>query len=90
MNAGIGDLTSRLVFGNAAERLCAFSRPSVLQKLFHAVESQAFDKSRVDRLHRNDERPDWHQALRPNDGWSAYHRSDTTNKDAPSGKHRTT
>jgi hypothetical protein len=33
-------------------------------------ESQAFDKSRVDRLHRNDERPDWHQALRPNDGWS--------------------
>jgi molybdenum cofactor synthesis domain-containing protein len=34
----------------------------------------------VDRLHRNDERPDWHQALRPNDGWSAYHRSDTTNK----------
>jgi len=24
-------------------------------------------------LHRNDERPDWHQALRPNDGGSAYH-----------------
>jgi hypothetical protein len=53
-------------------------------------ESQAFDKSRVDSPHRNDERPDWHQALRPNDGWSAYHRSDTTNKDAPAGKHRTT
>jgi hypothetical protein len=29
-------------------------------------------------------------ALRPNDGWSAYHRSDTTHKDAPAGKHRTT
>jgi hypothetical protein len=70
---GISDLASRLVFGNAAERPCAFGSPSVLQKLFHAVESQAFDKSRVDRLHRNDERPDWHQALRPNDGWSAYH-----------------
>jgi hypothetical protein len=54
------------------------------------VESQAFDKSCVDRLHRNDKRPDWRQALRPNDGWSAYHRSDTTNKDAPAGEHRTT
>jgi hypothetical protein len=80
VHSGIGDLASRLVFGNAAERPCAFGSPSVLQKLFHAVESQAFDKSRVDGLHRNDERPDWHQALRPNDGWSAYHRSDTTNK----------
>ena len=90
VHSGIGDLASRLVFGNTAERPCAFSSPSVLQNLFHAVESQAFDKSRVDRLHRNDERPDWHQALRPNDGWSAYHRSDTTNKDAPAGKHRTT
>jgi hypothetical protein len=90
VHSGIGDLASRLVFGNAAERPCAFGSPSVLQKLFHAVESQAFDKSCVDRLHRNDARPDWHQALRPNDGWSAYHRSDTTNKDAPAGKHRTT
>jgi hypothetical protein len=90
MHSGISDLASRLVFGNAAERPCAFGSPSVLQKLFHAVESQAFDKSRVGRLHRNDERPDWHQALRPNDGWSAYHRSDTTDKDAPAGKHRTT
>jgi hypothetical protein len=48
MHSGTGDLASRLVFGNAAERPCAFGSPSVLQKLFHAVESQAFDKSRVD------------------------------------------
>jgi hypothetical protein len=48
MHSGIGDLASRLVFGNAAERPRAFGSPSVLQKLVHAVESQAFDKSRVD------------------------------------------
>jgi hypothetical protein len=88
VHSGMDDLASRLVFGNAAERRCPFGSPSVLQSPFHPVESQAFDKSRVDS--RNDQRPDWHQALRPNDGWSAYHGSETTDKDAPAGKHRTT
>jgi hypothetical protein len=43
VHSGIGDLASRLVFGNAAERRRAFGSPSVLQKLFHAVESRAFE-----------------------------------------------
>src|SRR5260221_11692660 len=88
VHSGIGDLASRLVFGNTAERPCAFGSPSVLQKLFHAVESHAFDKSRVDRLHRNDMRPDWHLALRPDDGGITYHGSGTTSMHQPDVKHR--
>ena len=49
VHSGIGDLTACLAFGNVAERQCAFVSPSVLQSPFHPVESQAFDKSSVDR-----------------------------------------
>jgi hypothetical protein len=71
------DLSPCLILGDATERRCAVPAPAVLQSALHAMKAQPFDKSRMDRFGWNDERPDWHEALRPHDGWTAYRRSGT-------------